>query len=81
MILASFAFVAVSKDAEALTAGEIAQNMSTDERLAYVAGVVEGLAYARWLADGKDATGQQCIWDWYLGSDQRVSDVSAYGSK
>ena len=71
MILASVAFLAGGKDAAALTAGEVLENMSSEERFHYVSGVVEGLAFARWLADDRDDTGMQCIWDWYLGSDQR----------
>jgi hypothetical protein len=71
MILASVAFLAGGKDAAALTAGEVLENLSPEERFHYVSGVVEGLAFARWLADDRDNTGMQCIWDWYLGSDQR----------
>lgn len=48
-----------------LTAGVIAERMSTDERVAYISGVVEGLAYARFLRDRPDETGMQCIYDWF----------------
>ena len=60
------------QQAMALTAQEVMDNMSSDERFAYVSGVVEGLAFARWLADDRDPLGMQCIWDWYLKSDQRT---------
>lgn len=72
MILASVAFLAAGKDAAALTASEISENMSTDEQVAYISGVVEGLAFARWMADDRDTAGSQCIWDWFLHSDQTV---------
>ncbi|CUH99080.1 hypothetical protein PHA8399_01196 [Leisingera aquaemixtae] len=48
------------------------ENMSAEEQNAYISGVVEGLAFARWLADERDETGMQCIWNWYLHSDQRA---------
>ena len=70
MILASVAFLAGGKDADALTAKEMTDNMSNDAQFAYISGVVDGLAFARWLADGKEDTGMACIYDWYLGDDQ-----------
>lgn len=71
MILAMVAFLDSGESAAALTAKEVAENMSAKEQNAYISGVVEGLAFARWLADGRDDTGMQCIWNWYLHSDQR----------
>lgn len=35
----------------------------------YVAGVVEGLAYARYVSDGKTTDGMGCIYDWYYKTD------------
>ena len=58
--------------ASAFTVEEIRQNMTTDERTIYVTGVVEGLAFARWLSDDRDPAGMNCIWGWYLGDDQRA---------
>jgi hypothetical protein len=73
MILASVAFLAGAKDAAALTAREVTENMSSDEQYAHISGVVDGLAFARWLADDRDDTGMQCILDWFYRSDQRES--------
>lgn len=70
MILTSVAFLAGGKDAAALTAKEVMENMSDDAQFAHISGVVDGLAFARWLADGRDDTGMKCIYDWYLGGDQ-----------
>ncbi|WP_058285262.1 hypothetical protein [Leisingera aquaemixtae] len=72
MILAIAAFLATGKNAAALTAQDVMENMSAEEQNAYISGVVEGLAFARWLADERDETGMQCIWNWYLHSDQRA---------
>ncbi|MEL6324884.1 MAG: hypothetical protein AAFS03_04780 [Pseudomonadota bacterium] len=54
-------------DAPALTADEVLGKMNADQRFGYVSGVVDGLAAARWVKDKPDATGMQCIYDWYLG--------------
>ncbi|OLP58348.1 hypothetical protein BJF93_07040 [Xaviernesmea oryzae] len=39
--------------------------MSSEQRAAYLAGVIEGLAIARYNKDGKQKTGLGCIYDWY----------------
>lgn len=49
----------------ALTAKEVLTKMSADERHAYKAGIVDGLAQARWLKDKPDSTGMQCTYDWF----------------
>ena len=61
-----------SGPASALTVEEIRANLTTQEQTHYVTGVVEGLAFARWIAENRDATGMNCIWGWYLGDDQRA---------
>ena len=53
----------------ALTVAEVQKNLTYDERQHYVSGVVEGLAFARWIADDRNTEGMNCIWDWYLGGD------------
>lgn len=51
------------------------QKMKSEERFPYIAGVVEGLAYARYLRDGKQPAGMTCIYDWfYKGKDGKSSD-------
>ena len=57
--------------AQALTVTEIRKNLTPAEQIHYVTGLVEGLAFARWLADNKDSSGMACIWDWYLGEDSQ----------
>ena len=54
------------------TAGVIMEKMDAKERFPYVAGVVEGLAYARYRRDNenvdgdkKSVEGMKCIYDWF----------------
>jgi hypothetical protein len=54
--------------AHAQTAGDVLDKMPAEQQASYVAGVIEGLAYARFLRDKPDETGMQCIYDWYYGS-------------
>lgn len=56
--------------AQEMTAGVILDKMSSDERFAYINGMVEGMAYARFRKDslaagGRDEKGMACILDWY----------------
>jgi len=66
MILAAVAFLAAGKNAAALTADEVLENMNADQWFGYVSGVVDGLATARWLQDRPNDEGMQCIYNWYL---------------
>lgn len=58
------------QQASALTAREVMDNMSAQQRFAYISGVVEGLGFARWLADDRDDTGMRCIYDWYYDEEK-----------
>ncbi len=49
----------------AQTAGDLLNKMNADQQSSYVAGVIEGLAYSRFLQDKPDETGMQCIYSWY----------------
>lgn len=60
---------------EKLTAGVILERMNSEERFAYMAGIVEGLAYARRLADGGDRTGEGCLFNWFYRSDATTAKI------
>ena len=62
-----FAGVLVSGTAaaDAFTAEKVMKSMTSDERSGYFAGVIEGLAIARYNKDGKKKDGMECIYDWY----------------
>ncbi len=75
MILAAAAFLSSGKDAAALTADDVLNRMNENERFAYISGVVDGLAFARWNADKPDSIGTQCIYDWYYGARTEVREI------
>ncbi len=51
----------------AQTAGDVLTKMESGESASYIAGVIEGLAFARWIKDKPDGTGMKCIYDWKYG--------------
>ena len=51
--------------AEDLTAGVVMEKMDGGERYTYVAGIVEGLAHARYINDDRDTAGRSCIYRWF----------------
>lgn len=59
------------KEAAALTANDVLNNMSSKEQTSYVAGVVGGLAQARWVKDKPDQTGMNCINNWFYNSQEK----------
>lgn len=65
LIILAYCFMSANAQATNITAGIIMDKMSEDERYGYVAGVIEGLAYARYVKDNPDKTGSGCIYDWY----------------
>ena len=71
--------VIYGKVAFALTADEVLNKMNFDERHGYLAGVIEGLAQARWVADKPDDAGYNCIYDWYYkGGKEREELVNTW---
>ncbi|BBK29684.1 hypothetical protein STHU_03180 [Allostella humosa] len=66
--------------AQEMTAGVILEKMSGAERVAYLAGIIEGLAYARYVKDDKQAAGMGCIYDWFYKTRGRSLDIEkAFG--
>lgn len=51
--------------------------MDSRERYAFVAGIVEGIAFHRYTAGDKDTAAMNCVYDWfYKGhNDQKTIDV------
>lgn len=81
-ITASIISLATGAQATAtdLTAGVILKEMPSKEFVAYVTGMVEGMAYGRFrkdtLAAGqKVETGMQCIRDWFHGDAKTILAV------
>ena len=61
--------------AQDFTAGVVMEKMSAVERSAYLAGVVEGLAYARYAKDGKQTSGMKCIYAWFYEGDGTLQKI------
>ena len=74
MILTAAAFLSSGRDAAALTADDVLNRMNADQRFGYISGVVEGLAFSRWLEDQPDSAGMNCIYDWYYQGDAERSN-------
>ena len=55
------------------TAEKVMKHMDDKQRYAYMAGVVEGLAIARYMKDGKQKAGMECIYDWFYGDKTTVN--------
>lgn len=65
-----------------MTAGVVLEKMPSNELVVFVAGIVEGLAYARFRQDTKvagknDERGMNCIRNWYHGSDQIILKIQS----
>ena len=50
-----------------MSAGVVMDKMSSDQRFSFIAGIVEGLATSRYVADGKKIQGMKCIFEWFFG--------------
>jgi hypothetical protein len=51
--------------AEDMTAGVVMEKMEPADRFTFMVGVIEGLANARYVQDGKDPKGRACIYNWF----------------
>jgi len=58
-----------------ITAGSLADNLEVGEQGAFLAGVIEGLATARFYADGKEPEGMSCIYDWYYDEGRKQAKI------
>ena len=66
----------------AMTAGTLVEKMPASERYTYVAGVIDGLAYARFQKDTatagvKSEDGMICIYDWFYKRDDTYETIDA----
>lgn len=63
-----------------ITAGSLSDNLNRKEQYAFLAGTIEGLAVARFLADGKKPDGMRCIYNWFYeipGTQAKIIDAFA----
>ena len=65
-------------NAEPMTAGSVLKKMSSAELNAYLTGIVEGLAYARYEKEGKKTDGgMRCIYQWYYNNNDTLRNIFA----
>jgi hypothetical protein len=82
-VFASTITSALAQDAEnpgsgdVMTAGTILTQFNTRERAAYLAGIIEGLAYARYAQDERAIEGRDCIYNWYYRDPQALRSIFA----
>lgn len=60
-----------------LNANAIMEKMPAEERASYIAGVVEGVAFGRYLAGGKKVEILNCIYDWFAGKPSAYDTIYA----
>ena len=58
-----------------LTTGVVMERMEPDHRFPYIAGIVEGLAYARFARDGNSPEGMACINNWFYRHDGAIDQI------
>lgn len=51
-----------------INAGFVMNEMNADQQVSYIAGVVEGMAYSRYLRDKPSEAGMNCIYRWYANN-------------
>lgn len=61
--------------AEDFTAGVVMEKMDAGDRFMFVAGVIEGLAHARYEADGRETAGRSCIYRWFYQDQTAMAQV------
>jgi len=64
-IIMAMTGITTLNQATAQSASDVLTKMKPEETTSYLAGVVEGLAAARWIKDKPDNIGMKCIYDWY----------------
>ncbi len=73
---------AIPANAGSLNAGFVLNEMNNDQRQSYIAGVIEGIAYSRFLKERPNETGMNCIYNWYYdGTAKKIKLVRAWFSR
>lgn len=63
--VSAFACTPAGAANDQLDAGKVMNQMTAEQRAGYLAGVVEGLAIARYMKDQKQKAGMECIYSWF----------------
>lgn len=74
----------LSAAANDFTAEKVMKEMDGVQQYTFIAGIVEGLAVARYMKDGKKPEGMNCIYDWFYDDKSTKETIFAafekYGS-
>lgn len=54
----------VAEDAPGISAEFFTKELNEREQTLYIKGALDGLAYARYVRDGRTTDGMYCIYDW-----------------
>ena len=74
--MAATVLMVQSVDAEDLSAGFVVTAMPAEERYPYIAGIAEGLAYMRFIADGRtEEPGMRCVYQWFYEEDGTLETI------
>lgn len=66
--------------AEDFTAGVVMEKMAPKERYTFIAGIIEGLAYARFEGDSRETAGMGCIYRWFYDDASAIDQIEeAFG--
>ncbi|MEL7444255.1 MAG: hypothetical protein AAGK02_00385 [Pseudomonadota bacterium] len=61
-----------------LSAGFVVQEMDPALRYPFISGIVEGIAYARFVAEGRSETpGMACIYQWFYEEEGTAATIYA----
>lgn len=60
--------------AEDFTAGVVMKKMPVSDHFPFIAGIIEGLAYARFEKDGQKPQGMVCVRKWFYDNNKEKMD-------
>lgn len=63
------------------TAGVVLEKMKGRERFAFIAGIVEGLAIARYESGDRDPKTLKCFYDWFYADVKIMDDIEQVFAK
>ncbi|MEM7669582.1 MAG: hypothetical protein AAF317_10605 [Pseudomonadota bacterium] len=77
-IIAVGVALAGSASARDLSAGFVVREMDPALRYPFISGIVEGIAYARFVAEGRSETpGMACIYQWFYEAEGTAETIYA----
>lgn len=65
IIILSLFVSPVQAQQQNLDANYVLNEMSSDQQVGFISGIISGLSFARWLKDDKEMEGMRCIQAWW----------------